>query len=638
MTKNFDQKKVVSFESRMALPSLRQIEKLNGIAISAPTLKEVELEEVKPVFDFYQNIVDGKVDYLVLMTGVAIRGFIKILAKKIDKEEIIETLNTKTEIIIRGPKPESVCKRNNINFSHKAEEPNTWKELLTYFQSLKSESKNLAILEYGISNQEFINELEKLQFKVSSVQVYTWSLPDDLEPLKSAIDQIINRKIDIALFTSASQVDHLIKVARMMELERELRKGFYTIAIFSIGPVCSEKLNSQQLFVDYEVFPNKLNHLIEEASKLSDDILTQKRNRHHRIEVYQENIKNNTSSIDDSLMMRALRLESNARPPIWIMRQAGRYMEEYQISRRNKTFLEVCKNPETCAEITLTAMERLGVDAGIIFSDILPLLETYGFNLRYEEGKGPIISPPLRLASQLKNFKKPDIQKDLDFVYQAINLTRTQLNKSLPLLGFSGAPFTLASYLIEGGSSKNYIFTKTFMRENQESWFELMEALSKSIIEYLKLQKKAGANAVQLFDSWAGILTPDEYDKFVAPYSKKIIDEVIKEIPIIHFGSFTFDQLSTVKDIGGTGISLDWKIDFFKAIDFLGDDFAVQGNLDPTLLFASPDYFLPIFKSFLDKIDNRKGFIFNLGHGILPKTPVNHVMRLIDFIHEYYEN
>lgn len=633
---DFNQLKVVSFESRMALPSVKMIEKLGGIAISAPTLKEVPLEKVDHIFDIYEKIKNGKIDYLVFFTGVATRGFLKVLTQKFDKQEVINTLNQNTKIVIRGPKPEAVCKMNQINIDFIAEAPNTWREIIDCLNSEDLNQKQIAILEYGISNQDFINSLENLGSTIIKVPIYKWALPDDLEPLKKAILQIINHDIDLALFTSASQVDHLIQVARDIGKELELRKGFYQTAIFSIGPVASEKLRYHQLFADYEVEDHKLEVLINDMATYGQKILTEKRKRYDRSEIYVENNQVSSAHYQDSLFMRALRKEKVERPPIWLMRQAGRYMAEYQCSRRGKEFLEVCKNPELCTEITLTAVERLRLDAAIIFSDILPILEVMGINLHYAEGHGPVLRPTLELPSQVGKLKSPDIKNDLSFVFEAISLTRNQLNPNIPLLGFSGAPFTLASYLIEGGGSKNYINTKNFMRNNPSAWQDLMNLLSEAIIEYLKAQFQSGAQAVQLFDSWAGILPVNEYEKFVLPYSKKIIDEVSPIIPVIHFGSFTFDQLPLIKKAGGQAISLDWKLDFIKSWDLLGNDFAIQGNLDPTLLYSSPDYFIPLLNQFLEKVGDRRGFLFNLGHGILPKTPVDHVIQFIEAVKDFY--
>lgn len=332
--------------------------------------------------------------------------------------------------------------------------------------------------------------------------------------------------------------------------------------------------------------------------------------------------------------MRACHLQPNKKIPIWLMRQAGRYMAEYQVSRKKMGFKEMCKNPELCSEITITAVERLGVDAAIIFSDILLIVEPMGLNLEYREGIGPMITNPIRNLEDIQALK-PVSPDSLKFVMDAISLTHKSMKPDFPLIGFAGAPFTVASYMIEGRGSKNYIPTKALMHNEPTAWHSLMDKITEATIGYLNAQANAGANALQIFDSWVGCLSPADYEEYVLPHSHRLIQGLKKGVPVLHFGSFNSAMLELQKEAGGDVISLDWRVDIGEAWDSLGKNKAVQGNLDPVLLFARQDILLAEAEKILKEVGSRPGFIFNLGHGILPETPVDNVMALVDFVHKW---
>jgi uroporphyrinogen decarboxylase len=336
----------------------------------------------------------------------------------------------------------------------------------------------------------------------------------------------------------------------------------------------------------------------------------------------------------DKLLIRALKGETLKAPPIWLMRQAGRYMEEYRNLRARHDFLELCKRPDLAAEITVTPVERLGVDAAILFADILLILEPMGIGLQYSKGDGPVIHRPVRSGKDIDALKKFDPQQELSFVYDAVKKIRVALEDKVPLIGFAGAPFTLASYLIEGGGSRNYIHTKRFFYGAPEAWKRLMERLAKVIAEYLNLQIDAGAEAVQLFDSWAGCLTPGDYERFALPYTKAVIDAVTPGIPVIHFSTGTAGSLKNIRAAGGDVIGLDWRVNLDEGWATVGHDVAVQGNLDPVALFATPKEIKARVAEILGRAAGRPGHIFNLGHGVLPETPVDHVVALVDAVHE----
>ena len=332
--------------------------------------------------------------------------------------------------------------------------------------------------------------------------------------------------------------------------------------------------------------------------------------------------------------MRACRREPVPYTPIWLMRQAGRYMREYREVRARTSFLELCKTPSLAAEVTVTAVERLGVDAAIIFADILLILEPMGIDLEFAHGEGPVIHNPVRNAADVDRLREVDDVSALDFVYDAIRQTRRALKPDIPLIGFCGAPFTLASYMIEGGGSKNYIQTKRLMYDDAGAWHAMMALISRALPKYLNAQIEAGAQAVQLFDSWVGCLSPDDYREFVLPHTRNVIRNVKPGVPVIHFGTGTATLLELMREAGGDVLGLDWRVRLDEGWQRVGQDVAIMGNLDPVVLFAKQDVLRAQAKRILDQAEGRAGHIFNLGHGILPETPVENVIALVEMVHE----
>jgi uroporphyrinogen decarboxylase len=339
-------------------------------------------------------------------------------------------------------------------------------------------------------------------------------------------------------------------------------------------------------------------------------------------------------SLEESPFMRACRREPVPYTPVWLMRQAGRYMREYREVRARTTFLELCKTPSLAAEVTVTAAERLGVDAAIIFADILLILEPMGINLEFAKGDGPVIDNPVRTGADVERLREVDDVASLNFVFEAIAQTRSALKPNLPLIGFSGAPFTLASYICEGGGSKNYVFTKSLMYNDSGAWHAMMSLISRALSRYMNAQIAAGAQAVQLFDSWVGCLSPGDYREFVLPHTRAVIENITPGVPVIHFGTSTGTLLELMREAGGEVIGLDWRVQLDDAWRRVGHDVSVMGNLDPVVLFADRSYVISQAKKILDQAGGRQGHIFNLGHGILPDTPVDNVIALVDAVHE----
>jgi len=336
-------------------------------------------------------------------------------------------------------------------------------------------------------------------------------------------------------------------------------------------------------------------------------------------------------------ILRACRREPVDATPIWLMRQAGRYMAEYRALRKRYSILEIIKTPDLATEVTLQPIEAFNLDAAIIFADILPVLEGMGLLLEFVKGDGPVIHNPLRTAADVETLAVRPAEETLHYTLTAIQQVRQALDGQVALIGFSGAPFTLASYAIEGGSSRNYVRAKSLMYEQPQTWHSLLEKLSSTVGDYLRAQAAAGAQVLQLFDSWVGALSPADYREYVLPHSKRVIEIAKSEqdVPLIHFGTGTSGMLPLLKAAGGDVIGVDWRIDLAEAWTRLGDDVAVQGNLDPVILFAPVSEIKKQAARILDNVKGRPGHIFNLGHGVLQHTPVEHVAALIDFVHEY---
>lgn len=329
--------------------------------------------------------------------------------------------------------------------------------------------------------------------------------------------------------------------------------------------------------------------------------------------------------------LRACRREPVDATPIWMMRQAGRYMAEYRALREKHSMLTLCKTPELAAKVTLQPMVH-GVDAAILFADILLPLEPMGAPFDFAKGEGPVIHKPVSTAADIDALRVCE-PEELGYVLETIRMVRKEL--TVPLIGFAGAPFTLASYLIEGGKSSHFVKTKKLMYGEPKAWHALCEKLAEVVRRYLLAQVEAGAQAIQLFDSWVGQLSPADYVTYVQPHVAHILKAVeATGVPVIHFGTGTATLLTAQRDAGGTVIGLDWRTPLAEGWKTVGYDRAVQGNMDPTVLFAPREVALEHAQRVLDAAGGRPGHIFNLGHGILPETPVDTVRAVIDYVHE----
>ncbi len=336
-----------------------------------------------------------------------------------------------------------------------------------------------------------------------------------------------------------------------------------------------------------------------------------------------------------SAFVKACKAQAVPHTPVWFMRQAGRYMAEYREVRKHHSLVEICKTPKLAAEVTITAAEALGVDAAIIFADLLLPLEVMGAPFHFEAGEGPVIEKPVRSASDVAALRT-DRAAELGYVAESVKLVAQHFGTKLPVIGFCGAPFTLASYIIEGGGSRNYVETKKMMYRSPQAWDELMTNFVAVLAHYALEQARAGADCLQIFDSWVGCLSPEDYRRYVQPRTKELIEKVkTAGVPIIYFGTDTATLLPAMKETGAEVIGVDWRIPIDEAWLSLGYQGAVQGNLDPVLLFANQKELRTRAQEILRRAAGRPGHIFNLGHGILPETPAEHVKALVHFVHEY---
>lgn len=345
----------------------------------------------------------------------------------------------------------------------------------------------------------------------------------------------------------------------------------------------------------------------------------------------------------NDLFLRAARREQTERTPVWMMRQAGRYLQEYRDIRKNYGFLEMCGNPDLAVEVTLQPVDLVGVDAAILFSDILVVFPGMGLDLEFISGRGPVINNPVRTVADVDALTLSDPIKDTGYVMDAIKILRRELEHKVPLIGFAGAPFTLASYAIEGMGTRDYENCKALMWNEPEAWDKLMNKFTDTVIAYLCAQIDAGAQALQLFDSWVGYVAPRDYVRSVLPYSKRVLDEVKAYgdkkvpggVPLIHFANGANSMLDLVQQAGGDVVGIDWRLDMKHAVNIIDERFGIQGNIDPVALFASDEQIELQVKEILEAVGTRPGHIFNLGHGIHKTTNPDKARHFIEMVKKH---
>jgi uroporphyrinogen decarboxylase len=636
--------RVAAFEGRHAQEMARLIARHGGEAVLAPSMAEAPLGQNVRAFEFAQRLLGRELSVVVFLTGVGTRTLFEVLETRHARDTIVTALN-QTTVVARGPKSVAALRNFGVTIALTVPEPSTWREILetldTSEQCPSLQGLTVAVQEYGAPNFDFLAALKKRGAEVLQVPVYRWTLPADTTPLRQAIQSLVDGRCDVALFTNSMQVSHLFQVAEQMGVGNALRDALSQVVVASIGPWCSQAIRERFVQVDLEAACSKMTHLVSDASAQARALLQKKRTAVAPVDRVipadwgeQKAQPKLLDKVESSAFMRACRRLPTDYTPIWLMRQAGRYMPEYREIRARNSFLELCKNSDLAAEVTVTAAHRLGVDAAIIFADILLIVEPMGLGLRFEKGDGPVIDGLIRTSADVQRLLEVEPQESLTFVFDAVRKARAGLRPDIPLIGFAGAPFTLASYIVEGGASKNYRYTKTLMYREPNAWHEMMASISRSLIKYLNGQIAAGAQAVQLFDSWVGCLSPGDYREFVLPHTRSVINGIQSAVPVINFSTGTSSYLELVRQAGGDVIGVDWRVDLGEAWSRIGYDVGIQGNLDPLVLFADRGYVVRSAKQILEKAGGRSGYIFNLGHGILPETPMDNVLALVEAVHE----
>ncbi len=631
--------RIAALESRRRDDFARLIERFGGVPFVSPSMREIPIEKNKEAVDFAYRVITGEIGAVIFLTGVGFKQLITAIEPHIDKQRFLNALSD-IPTLARGPKPVAAMRELGLQPTHRAPEPNTWREVLqTIDQHLPISNLTVGLQEYGITNHSLIGGLEARGARVTTVRVYQWDLPEDTKPLEENIRAIVRGERDCLLFTSAHQAVNLLRIATALDCELDLRSALRNMVVASIGPTTSEMLQHLDIPIDLEPDHPKMGHLVQASAQKGPRILKAKRFARSPRTTMHDDLENGPmdplqASLQESCFMKACYRQPSDVTPVWLMRQAGRYMAEYRAIREKVSFLELCKNSALCAEVMVTAVDKLGVDAAIIFSDLLPILEPMGFQLEFTTGDGPVIHNPIRTPKDVDRVRLLENMDALQFVPDTVRATRASLPTKIPVIGFSGSPFTLASYMIEGGGSRNYIHTKTLMYTDPVAWKVLMSKLVDSIALYLNSQIAAGAQCVQLFDSWAGCLSPNEYRTRILPHMHQLLDSIVPGVPVINFATGNPMLTSLLRGDSRTVVGLDWRVPLDVGWDMAGNDRAVQGNLDPIVLFADLETIRDQVHYVLSQASGRPGHIFNLGHGILPGTPVDNVIALVDMVHE----
>ncbi len=639
-TTGFAGASVAVFERRMADALAKSVQSHGGVAVSAPAMREVPLSSNREALAFGEQLLAGRIDVVICMTGVGTRMLLELLGQTHEPEHFLEALRH-TTIVARGPKPLRVLGEFKIPVTISVPEPNTWQEIVQALdlshRSVELAGKTVAIQEYGMSSPSLVQALRQRGATMVSVPVYRWALPEDLGPLTHAIDRLIAGTIQFALFTNTAQVRHLLQVAESRGVEPALRAALARVVLASIGPTTTDTMLECGLPVDFEPSRPKMGPLIDELATQASALLAAKMDGAGRRWAQRSQQSYPPAAAERRRhrpFLAACHREPTKVTPVWLMRQAGRYLSEYRAIRNKVPFLQLCKDKELAAEITVMAVEKLGVDAAIIFSDILLVAEPFGLGLEYTPGDGPVISGAVTTGADIDRLPELEPAESLAFVFDAIRLARAVLHPTIPLIGFSGAPFTLAAYLVEGGSSKSFLATKALMYQDPGAWHALLEKISRGLIKYLNGQIAAGADAVQLFDTWVGCLAPEDYRTFVLPHTRDVIQALTPTVPVIHFGTGCASLLTDQRAAGGSVLSVDFRVELDQAWQTIGAEVAIQGNLDPAVLLAPPAVIRRHVQRILRQAGGRPGHIFNLGHGVLPATPVDHVVALVEMVHE----
>ncbi|MEM7781982.1 MAG: uroporphyrinogen decarboxylase [Planctomycetota bacterium] len=592
---------------------------------------------------FANQVLTAEFESIVFVTGAGTDHMIETCCKTVDRQRLLDCL-TDGSTIAGSYAAFDALKANGITPDYSivdaTKQGTRWREILILLdQSVRIANQTIALEESG-DIFSLSNGLEARGARVEKFSPFPVGQPAEPDNVKIFFEQLDAGYWQAILFADAEAAAQFVYLGQQI-WKRELPSHLLdNHVVLTLNQQAKEILLDRRMSVDYSASLSNakdLNQIESTAHKLSEQIGSIQKQK----AIIRVNISGPATSTADpnapwyeSPFMKACRGEPTDVTPIWMMRQAGRYMAEYREVRSKVSFLDLCYNPQLCSEVMCTAVNKLGVDAAIIFSDLLPILEPLGCDLEFVKGGGPVIHNPVRTTKDLDRIKPLESNDSLQFVMDTVRQTRNDLPADMPLIGFAGAPFTLASYMIEGGSSRNYENTKKLMFSDAAGWNHIMDLLSNAISIYINGQIEAGAQCIQLFDSWAGCLSFEHYRQYVHPYVKKIIATVPSSVPVINFATGNPALLPLLADTQASVVGIDWRLRLDDAWDTVGHDRAVQGNLDPTVLLTDPEEIKRQAKVILQQANGRPGHIFNLGHGILPMTPVDNAIALVDAVHE----
>lgn len=575
--------------------------------------------------DFVGDLLTGGIDSVLFLTGAGVRSLVAEVTATTDRPRFLNALRD-IQLLSGSDCTTDALAELDLSPAFKSPRLSSWKETLLWLESTTSLSHTYFAIESTLQGSGLIAGLERRGVRVEHV----FDPPVDLVIENSKPFPVDDESWAIVL-PGVEEARAFCRMRGGLHLTDRLPSNHIVVAF---GCEAGDVLVQNGFEVGLITNSAEPDEAVEQFASIHDSLLGRKQKQLMNMSGPMSPSNDTNAPWYDSAFMKACRGEPTDVTPIWMMRQAGRYMKEYREVREKVSFLELCANPQLCSEVMCTAVSRLGVDAAIIFSDLLPILVPMGCDLEFVKGDGPVIHNPVRSAADIDRIKPLESNDELQFVMDTVTQTRTDLPADMPLIGFSGAPFTLASYMIEGGSSRNYAHAKSLMFGDRGAWNELMQRLTDSIVIYLKGQIEAGVQCVQLFDSWAGCLNPKHYQEYVHPFVKQIIEQLPAEVPVINFGTGNPSLLPLYADTAASVIGVEWRIRLDEAWETIGHDRAVQGNLDPTILLTDPATIRQHAKEVLDQANGRPGHIFNLGHGILPMTPVDNAIALVDAVHE----
>lgn len=582
----------------------------------------------------------GAIDIVMFRTAAGVAQFMENLRHH-DRQRALNSLSD-IQIIAASPKASAELRRNGLTPHVAVEGTDSWRSVLTTvdqnYRTTDRSGSPLAMQNIALEDCadwfSLSSGLEARGARVRPMELFPKLVDVPNLTVAEFFEQLDANTYEAFWFQSARDASIFSRLSKQFGRARLTNHLLNHHIVISGSNAATEILTDRGIPIDVTCDQATIFGSLDHVTSQLSSLRTRKSNSIKYMSGPSSSSNDPNAPWYNSPFMKACRGEPTDVTPIWMMRQAGRYMAEYREVRANVSFLELCANSQLCSEVMCTAVSRLGVDAAIIFSDILPILVPMGCDLEFVKGDGPVIHNPVRTAADIDRIKPLDSNAELEFVMETVRLTRQDLPADMPLIGFSGAPFTLASYMIEGGSSRNYAAAKTLMHGDPGAWNQLMEHLVQSISIYLNGQVEAGAQCVQLFDSWAGCLSFEDYRTHVHPHVQKIIASLPSDVPVINFATGNPALLPLIADTKASVIGIDWRTRLDDAWQTVGHDRAVQGNLDPTVLLTNPTEIRRQAKIVLDQAAGRPGHIFNLGHGILPMTDVDNAIALVDAVHE----